>query len=93
MKNQATVYRIATIYFLAMFLMAFVTQSYSAQAQLARRVKDINTTFSAAASLPSNAVQIGNITMVQGIAPGAASSSPEALTDKAVSRLMGYFPS
>ena len=43
MKNQATVYRIAPIYFLAMFLMAFVAQAYSAQAQLAPRVKDINT--------------------------------------------------
>src|SRR5262245_22674527 len=54
--------RIAPVYFVALLIMAFLATPHAAEAQLARRVKDINTTSFAAASFPSNPVQIGNIT-------------------------------
>src|SRR5262245_1984076 len=47
---------------LALVVAALLATPQPAQAQLARRVKDINTTTSSAGSNPSSGIQIGNIT-------------------------------
>jgi hypothetical protein len=47
---------------LALAMAALLATPEPAEAQLARRVKDINTTTSTASSFPNPGVQIGNIT-------------------------------